>query len=84
MVGGRVLVPLGEKWWFTGRLDAAAGGSDLSWNTSLLFDWQANNLFSLVLGYRFFSEEYETGSGDELFALDADMSGPMLAAGFRW
>ena len=68
MVGGRILVPLGKKWWFTGRLDVAAGGSDITWNTTLLFDWQVSPLIS----------------GAELFALDADFGGPVVAVGFRW
>jgi hypothetical protein len=84
LVGGRILVPLGEKWWFTGRLDVAAGGSDIAWNTSVLFDWQATRLLSVIFGYRFLHEEHETGSGADLFALDADFGGPVLAVGFRW
>jgi hypothetical protein len=84
MVGGRILVPMGQKWWFSGRLDVAAGGSDIAWNSAVLFDWQATRLFSLVFGYRFMHEEYETGSGADLFVLDIDLGGPMLAAGFRW
>lgn len=84
MAGGRVIVPMSESWLFAGRVDVAAGGSDLSWNASALFDWQATNLISVIFGYRFLKEDYETGSGATEFALDADISGPLLALGFRW
>jgi hypothetical protein len=84
MVGGRVIVPMSAKWLFAGRLDVAVGGSDLSWNASALFDWRPTNLLSVFFGYRFLKEDYQTGTGASEFAFDADMSGPLLAIGFRW
>ena len=66
------------------RLDVATGGSDITWNTSALFDWQASRLMSVIFGYRFMHEEYEDGAGNELFGLDVDFGGPILAVGFRW
>lgn len=84
MLGARVFVPMSKKWLFSGRMDVATGGSDITWNGSALFTWKATNLLSLILGYRYLILDYEDGAGATLFAMDADMSGPLLAAGFRW
>ena len=80
VLGGRVTVQMAKNWWFIGRLDGAAGGSDRTLNAEAMFQWRASRLFSLTFGYRVVSIKYETGSEDSRFDLDADIVGP--AAGF--
>jgi hypothetical protein len=80
VLGGRVTVQMANNWWFIGRLDGAAGGSDETWNSEAMFQWRASRLFSLTFGYRFLRIKYETGSESTRFDLDADIAGP--AVGF--
>lgn len=76
VLGGRVTVQMAKNWWFIGRLDGATGGSDETWNTEAMFQWRTSRLFSLAFGYRFVRINYETGSEDTRFGLDADIHGP--------
>jgi len=79
VLGSRVTVQMAKNWWFIGRLDAATGGSDRTWNTEAMFQWRASRLFSLAFGYRWLSVKYETGSESTQFGLDADIVGPTAA-----
>ena len=84
VLGGRVTVQMANNWWFIGRLDGAAGGSDRTWNTEAMFQWRASRLFSLAFGYRLVSIEYETGAEATRFDLDADIGGPTVAFVFSF
>jgi hypothetical protein len=78
VIGGRVTVQMGKDWWFMGRLDGAAGGSDHTWNSEAMFQWRASRLFSMVFGYRLMSLKYETNSESTRFGIDTDISGPKM------
>jgi hypothetical protein len=82
MIGGRMLTELSPKWNFTARADLASGGSDLTWNLQLLFDYAISRGWRLALGYRHLDIDYEDGAGDDLFRFDAAMSGPLLGVAY--
>jgi hypothetical protein len=84
MVGARYLGKPGEHWLIAFRVDIAAGGSEPSYNSSLLFNYVFTKLVSIEFGYRYLDEEYETGQGTSRSALDAALDGPMIGVGFRW
>lgn len=86
MIGGRLVTPIGQKWTFRGRFDAAgfgvSDGSDLTLNLQLLGQYQATNKLSLLFGYRVMDMDYE--DTDAGFGMDVTMSGPVLAASFSF
>jgi len=84
MVGTRVLCKPWEHWLIVFRADIAAGGSDPSYNASLLFNYLFEKLVSIDFGYRYLDEDYETGQGNKEFGLDAALDGPIVGVGFRW
>jgi len=84
MAGVRVLCNPWDHWLFVFRADVAAGGSDPSYNTSLVFNYLFEKLVSIDFGYRYLAEDYETGQGVDQFALDAALDGPLVGVGFRW
>ena len=84
MVGARVFCKPWEHWLIVFRADIAAGGSDPSYNTSLLFNYLFEKMVSIDFGYRYLDEDYETGQGNKQFALDAVLDGPIVGVGFRW
>jgi len=84
MAGVRVLCNPWDRWLFVFRTDLAAGGSDPSYNASLVFNYLFEKLVSIDFGYRYLDEDYETGQGTDQFALDAALDGPLVGVGFRW
>jgi hypothetical protein len=83
-VGGRFHTPLGEKWRVSARGDIGVGGSDFAWFGNAVLGYRFNNLFSLGLGYRVLSLEYETGDGADYYRYDLTTDGIGLEAMFSF
>ncbi len=66
------------------RGDVGAGSSDLVWNAIGSANYAFNNLFSLLVGYRWMDYDYKTGEGADFFAYDIRYEGPVIAAVFSW
>ncbi len=82
-VGARFSSDLGSRWFLTARVDAvAAGDSDSSLNASAFFNRRIGQSMTLNLGYRYYTDEYQEGSGTSLYDWDMDMSGPVI--GYTW
>ena len=82
--GVRYSTMLGQKWTLNLRGDyAVAGDSESgSWNGMAIFSRRFGETMALNLGYRYYTDEYKTGSGDGRYLWDVDISGPMV--GYTW
>lgn len=84
MAGLRVKAPMGEHWrWFL-RGDIAGFGSDLTLNGETAFLWDATDHFSLAMGYRYLSVDFDDGSGPGDLELNLQLYGPELGFVFRF
>lgn len=85
-VGARATWPLGDAWTFIASVDVGGFGigSDLTWSALAVFDWRVSRSVGVVLGYRALDTDYEDGSGDGRFKLDALIAGPLLGVRFRF
>ncbi len=75
-----------EKWAFILRGDIGGFGigSDFSTQGLALIDWQPFKYVSFLAGYRALYQDYEDGSGADLFRFKATMHGPLIGINFRW
>lgn len=82
--GARLAGQFGKRWTMRGRTDIGGFGigSNLTWQLAAYIDFRASNLIAILGGYRYLSNDYETGSGDDLFHYDVDTSGPALGVSF--
>jgi hypothetical protein len=84
--GARYSTALGQKWTLNLRGDyAVAGDSESgSWNGIVMFNRRFGETMALNLGYRYFANEYKTGSGadSDRYLWDMKMSGPIV--GYTW
>jgi hypothetical protein len=82
VVGGRVIVDLGAGFSLVGLGDIGGFGvgSDFTWQLLATLDYRVRDWLSVRGGYRHLSVDYE----DRGFRFDADMSGPIIGAGFRF
>ncbi len=84
-VGFRYTNDISDKWFVAVRGDVQfAGDSDSSWNATVFFSrrfGQRNNM-ALNLGYRYYTDDFETGSGLSFYSWDMDMTGPVV--GYTW
>jgi len=82
--GVRYSTMLGQKWTLSVRGDyAVAGDSESgSWNGLASFNRRFGETMALNLGYRYFKNEYISGSGDDPYLWDIKMSGPFV--GYTW
>lgn len=83
-VGGRVKLPLSEKWHFALRGDIGAGSSDLVWNVLAALDWKVAKSVSLRGGYRWLDYELEKDDAPLEASLNMQLSGPFLGVAFQW
>lgn len=83
-VGGRVNVPLNERWTFVARADIGAGDSDLVWNVVAHADYRFNEKYTGFIGYRILDYDFETGSGTSTFAFDGAIEGIIAALVINW
>ena len=83
-VGGRFSSDLGSRWFLTARVDVVAFGSDSdsSWNVTAFFNRRIGRNMALNLGYRYYTVDYQEGSGLSQYAWDVDMTGPVV--GYTW
>lgn len=88
LIGGRVVYGLSEDWALIGRADASGfsvgDGSDLTWNLWGMADYHPWEKWSLRFGYRYYSIDYETGSGLDTFGYDVEQHGPVIAGSYRF
>lgn len=84
-LGGRVFLPLAEKWQLVIRADGATGGSKETWQAAGYFNWRFNDWGSLLFGYRYMNINYDNDKqGNERYVYDADQQGPLLGVNFYW
>ncbi len=85
-VGARVSIPLSDKLLLSLRGDVGgfSYGSDFSWNVVGLLGYEFTPLISAWGGYRALGVEYDEGSGNNYFEIDATFHGPMLGVMFRF
>ena len=86
VVGVRYRYPIADRWTLQLRGDIGGFGigSDFTWQTIGLIDYQPWKYVSLVGGYRALSLDYETGSGNDVFKYDVLLHGPVLGLNIRW
>lgn len=86
IVGLRWRWGFADQWTLVARGDVGGFGvgSDLAVQGSAVIDWQPFNYVSFLAGYRAIYQDYESGSGPDLFRFDATMHGPVFGINFRW
>ena len=83
-IGGSYHTVLGAKWLVSVRGDLGFGGSDFAWFGNAVVGYQFTELFSLGLGYRVLSLDYETGADADYFKYDVTTDGIGLEAKFSF
>lgn len=86
LIGVRWLWDFADKWKLVARGDIGGFGvgSDFAWQGVMMVDWQPFKYVSFLGGYRALYQDYEEGSGPNLFRYDATIHGPLLGVNFRW
>jgi hypothetical protein len=85
-IGARFDWQTSEKLTFLlrGDIGGFGVGSDLTWNALAGLDYRPWKVASFKIGYRALGIDYETGSGDDRFGLDAIMYGPIIGVTFHF
>jgi opacity protein-like surface antigen len=82
IVGGRLRWDIDEKLAAAVRFDFGGfdigEGSNLTWNLLAGIDYRLKENMSLKAGYRIFDIDYDSGSGNKEFGLDAQFRGPIF------
>ncbi len=82
IVGGRLRWDIDEKLAAAVRFDfggfGIGDGSNLTWNLLAGIDYKLKENMSLKVGYRIFDMDYDSGSGNKEFGLDAQFRGPIF------
>ncbi|MHC4512991.1 MAG: hypothetical protein ACYTGW_02200 [Planctomycetota bacterium] len=82
-VGARVALRLNEQWGFGVRSDVGGFGigsaSERTWSVlgTVNYQWSEKTMFQL--GYRYWSYDFERGSGTDENGLDVQIHGPWIA-----
>ena len=86
IVGLRWFWHFADKWTLLLRGDVGGFGigSDITWNGVGFIDYQPWKHVSLFGGYRVLYQDYQDGSGSELFKFDATMHGPLVGLNITW
>jgi hypothetical protein len=86
VIGMSADIPLATDWSLRLRADVGGFGvgAKFAWQGLGMVSWQATKLLSVVGGYRYLREEYESGSGTDYFRYDIAMSGPAIGASFTF
>jgi hypothetical protein len=86
IVGGKLSLPLGEKFSLNFRGDVGGFGvsSDLTWQAYPSVRWQVSRGCSIDAGYRWVYTDYTTGSGGAEFKYDMLTQGPQLGVTFHF
>jgi hypothetical protein len=64
------------------RADIGTGASDMAWFANAVVGWEFTPTFSMGVGYRVLSLDYETGSGEDYFLWDITQGGLGVALQF--
>lgn len=81
IIGGRLKWDIDEKLAAAVRFDFGGfdiGGSNLTWNLVAGIDYKLKENMSLKAGYRILDIDYDSGSGNKEFGLDAQFRGPIF------
>lgn len=84
IIGAAFRTPLNERWSFAARGDIGGfgAGSDFAWSALAVLDYRFGETTSITFGYRHLDFDYDTGSGDREFGIDAYLTGPVIGASF--
>ena len=82
MAGVRSHVSVGEKWELITRADIATGGTEFSWNVSLLAARDVGRSGQFIVGYRHFDVDFDAEK--ELLAPTLVVNGPVIGYNFRF
>lgn len=83
-VGGRVIVPLGQRVSVSARLDIGgfSAGSRIAVNSEPLLNVKISSKATLIAGWKFLYTDYR--NNDRQFRYNVLSQGPMFGATFRW
>jgi hypothetical protein len=86
VVGLRLMQRLGGRWSFTmeGDIGGFGAGSDFAWQLWPLVGFDLSKHATLKLGYRVLSEDYENGTGAQLFKYDVITQAIALGVAFNF
>jgi hypothetical protein len=86
IVGVRFSTRFAEHWSLHARADVGGFGvgSDFAWNAIALVGYHFSEAWSVELGYRALSVDYETGSGADEFAFNLAMYGPIIGVAYSF
>jgi hypothetical protein len=86
IIGARWVWKFADRWALLVRGDIGGFGvgSDFTWQAAGLVDWQPFKYVSFTAGYRALYQDYEEGSGRDLFKYDATMHGPVIGFSIKW
>ena len=86
ILGGRWWWKFAERWSLIVRGDFGGFGvgSDFTWQALALVDWQPFKYVSFAGGYRALYQDYEDGSGPDLYKYKATLHGPLVGFSIRW
>ncbi|WP_166825701.1 hypothetical protein [Thalassoroseus pseudoceratinae] len=88
IIGGRFRAPVTDDFWLTFRGDVGGFGigscSQLTYNIEALGRFQCSEHCQLSLGYRLLDIDQEQGSGNNRFAYDMQLRGPIVQLGFQF
>ena len=86
IIGGRLMLPMGEAWTFNLRGDVGGFGvgSEFTWQLFPYVSWQFGERASMQAGYRAISADYDEGSGPSEFKYDVVTQGAQLGVTFRF
>ena len=86
IVGARWIWHLADHWdlWLRGDIGGFGVGSDFTWNAIGMVQFKPWQHVALFGGYRALYQDYEDGSGSNLFKYDATLHGPVLGLNIVW
>ncbi len=87
IVGGRLKWDIDEKLAAGVRFDFGGfdiGGSNLTWNLVAGIDYKLKENMSLKAGYRILDIDYDSGSGNQKFGIDAQFRGPIFGLAIKF
>jgi len=86
VVGLYYEAPISGKWSFglRGDIGGFGIGSNFAWQGVGILRWQASPRTGVLLAYRYLSNDYDQGKGDNYFKYDVAMQGPALGVVFTF
>jgi len=82
--GARGALMIGDAWIFSGRLDFGAGMSEFTWQAIASAGYRVSSWGTVLLGWRWLSVDYNSGSGSDQFVYDLVLQGPFVAFTFNF